>query len=98
MQDLPLGVIARYPLSDRLERYEVVLTRSAMRFFPGWSTPVHSHPGIVLADVLEGRVRLSIDDQPERILPAGAAFLEPRAAVHAPAGAARGAEPATIHL
>jgi quercetin dioxygenase-like cupin family protein len=96
MQNLPLGVIARYPLSDRLERYEVVLSRSAMRFFPGTSTPVHSHPGIVLAYVLEGRVRFAIDEQPERIVPAGATFFEPLGALHTTSGSASAGEATTI--
>jgi quercetin dioxygenase-like cupin family protein len=96
MENLPLGVIARYPLSDRLEKYEVVLTRSAMRFFPGSSTPVHSHPGIVLAYVLEGRVRFAIDEQPERIVPAGGTFFEPLGAVHTTSGSASAGEATTI--
>src|SRR5215471_12093851 len=96
MENLPLGVIVRYPLSGRLERYEVVLTRSAMRFFPGSSTPVHSHPGIVLAYVLEGRVRFAIDDQLERIVPAGDTFFEPLGAVHTTSGSASAGEAATI--
>src|SRR5215831_8683601 len=96
MENLSLGVIARYPLSGRLERYEVVLTRSAMRFFPGSSTPIHSHPGIVLAYVLEGRVRFAIDDQPERIVPAGGTFFEPLGAVHTTSGSASVGEATTI--
>src|SRR5215831_19171634 len=96
MQNLPLGVIVQYPLSGRLERYEVMLTRSAMRFFPGSSTPVHSHPGIVLAYVLEGRVRFAIDEQPERIVPAGATFFEPLGAVHTTSGSASAGEATTI--
>src|SRR5215510_10327935 len=96
MEDLPLGVIARYPLAGRLERYEVVLSRSAMRFFPGTSTPVHSHPGIVLGYVLEGRVRFAIDGQPERIVPTGGTFFEPLGAVHTTSGSASAGEATTI--
>jgi len=96
MENLPLGVIARYPLADRLERYEVVLTRSAMRFFPGPSTPVHSHPGIVLAYVLEGGVRFAIDGEPERIVPTGRTFFEPLGALHTTSGSASAGEAATI--
>src|SRR5262249_20447950 len=96
MENLPLGVIARYPLAGRLERYEVVLTRSAMRFFPGSSTPVHSHPGIVMGYVLEGRVRFAIDDQPERIVPAGGTFFEPLGAVHTTSGSTSAGEATTI--
>jgi hypothetical protein len=50
-----------------LEGYEVVLSRSAMRYFPGASTPAHSHPGVVLAYVLEGHVRFGINNEPERV-------------------------------
>jgi quercetin dioxygenase-like cupin family protein len=96
MEDLTLGVIARYPLAGRLERYEVVLSRSAMRFFPGASTPVHSHPGIVLGYVLEGRVRFAIDGQPERIVPTGGTFFEPLGAVHTTSGSASAGEATTI--
>jgi len=96
MEDLPLGVIARYPLAGRLERYEVVLSRSVMRFFPGASTPVHSHPGIVLGYVLEGRVRFAIDGQPERIVPTDGTFFEPLGAVHTTSGAASAGEATMI--
>jgi quercetin dioxygenase-like cupin family protein len=96
MEDLPLGVIARYPLAGRLERYEVVLSRSSMRFFPSASTPVHSHPGIVLGYVLEGRVRFAIDDQPERIVPTGGTFFEPLGAVHTTSGSASAGESTMI--
>ena len=83
-----LGVIARHALTGALEAYEVVLTRSAMRFFPGSSTPVHRHPGIVLAYVLEGRVRFAINNEAERIVPAGGTFFEPIGAVHTTSGSA----------
>src|SRR6185369_8116406 len=91
-----LGVIARHPLTGPLEGYEVVLTRSAMRFFPGSSTPVHSHPGIVLAYVLEGRVRFAIDEQPERIVSTGGTFFEPLGAVHTTSGSASEGETTAI--
>jgi quercetin dioxygenase-like cupin family protein len=84
----PLGVIARHALTGPLDGYEVVLSRSAMRFFPGSSTPVHRHPGIVLAYVLEGQVRFAINNEPERIVPAGSTFFEPFGAVHTTSGSA----------
>jgi quercetin dioxygenase-like cupin family protein len=69
--DQPLGVLVRFPLTGVLEGHEMVLSRSAMRFFPGTSTPAHRHPGIVLAYVLEGRVRLAISSGAEQLIPAG---------------------------
>ena len=83
-----LGVIARHALTGPLEGYEIILTRSAMRFFPGTSTPVHTHPGVVLAYVLEGRVRFAINDEPEQTVPAGGTFFEPFGAVHTTSGSA----------
>jgi len=83
-----LGVIARHPLTGPLEGYEVVLSRSAMRFFPGASTPVHTHPGIVLAYVLEGRVRFAINNEAERTVETGGTFFEPLGAVHTTSGSA----------
>jgi quercetin dioxygenase-like cupin family protein len=83
-----LGVMTRHALTGPLEGYEVVLTRSAMRFFPGSTTPVHRHPGVVLAYVLEGRVRFAINGEPERIVPAGGTFFEPLGAEHTTSGSA----------
>jgi quercetin dioxygenase-like cupin family protein len=59
-----------------------------MRFFPGGSTPVHTHPGIVLAYVLEGRVRFAINNEAERAVQAGGTFFEPLGAVHTTSGSA----------
>jgi quercetin dioxygenase-like cupin family protein len=86
--DQPLGVIARYPLTGALEGHEMVLSRSAMRFFPGTSTPVHRHPGVVLAYVLEGRVRFAINNDAEQVIPVGGTFFEPLGAVHTTSGSA----------
>jgi quercetin dioxygenase-like cupin family protein len=91
--DQPLGVIARHALTGALEGCEVVLSRSAMRYFPGMSTPVHRHAGVVLAYVLEGRVRFAINDEPERIVSAGDTFFEPLGAVHSTSGSASADEP-----
>jgi quercetin dioxygenase-like cupin family protein len=91
-----LGVIARHPLTGLLEGYEVVLSRSAMRFFPGGSTPVHTHPGIVLAYVLEGRVRFAINNEAERTVQTGGTFFEPFGAVHTTSGSASPDEPTRI--
>ena len=87
-QDQPLGVIARHALTGALEGHEIVLTRSAMRYFPGSSTPVHRHPGVVLAYVLEGRVRFAINNEPEQVVAPGGTFFEPLGAVHTTSGSA----------
>lgn len=86
--DQRLGIIARHALTGALEGYEVVLSRSVMRYFPGTSTPVHRHPGVVLAYVLEGRVRFAINDEPEQVIQTGGTFFEPLGAVHTTSGSA----------
>ena len=91
-----LGVLTRHPLTGALEGYEVVLSRSAMRFFPGTTTPVHRHPGVVLAYVLEGRVRFAINGDAERIVPAGSTFFEPLGAEHTTSGSASADETTRI--
>ena len=88
----PLGVITRHALTGPLDGYEVVLTRSAMRYFPGTTTPAHRHPGVVLAYVLEGRVRFAINGDAERIVPAGGTFFEPLGAEHTTSGSASAEE------
>src|SRR4030095_15671098 len=92
----PLGVIARHPLTGPLEGYEIVLSRSTMRFFPGTSTPVHRHPGVVLAYVLEGRGRFAINNEPEQVIQPGGTFFEPLDAVHTTSGSASADEATRI--
>lgn len=94
--DQSLGIIARHPLTAPLDGYEVRLSRSAMRFFPGTTTPVHQHPGVVLAYVLEGRVRFGINNEPEQVIPLGGTFFEPLGATHTTSGSASADEPTRI--
>jgi len=92
----PTGVIARHALTGPFEGYEAVVGLANMRHFPGASTPVHRHPGLLLAYVLEGRVRFAINNEPERIVPAGGTFFEPQGAVHTTSGSASPDEPTRI--
>jgi quercetin dioxygenase-like cupin family protein len=84
----PVGELARHALTGPLDGYEATVGVATMRHFPGASTPVHSHPGVVLAYVLDGRVRFAINNEPERIVPAGGTFFEPMGAVHTTSGSA----------
>jgi quercetin dioxygenase-like cupin family protein len=84
----PVGELARHALTGPLEGYDATVGVATMRHFPGSSTPVHSHPGIVLAYVLDGRVRFGINNEPERIVRAGGTFFEPMGAVHTTSGSA----------
>ena len=92
----PTGIIARHALTGPFEGYEAVIGVANMRHFPGSSTPVHSHPGMLLAYVLDGRVRFAINNEPERLVPAGGTFFEPLGAVHTTSGSASPDEPTRI--
>jgi quercetin dioxygenase-like cupin family protein len=51
----------------------------------------HRHSGFVLGYVIEGQLRFAIDNEPERIVPAGGTFFEPIGALHSTNAAAGGA-------
>ena len=65
------GELARHSLNGPLEGFEVVLLERNFR--PGTGAP-HRHPGIVLGYVIDGQYRFAINDEPERIVPAGGTF------------------------
>ena len=47
----------------------------------------HRHSGFVVGYVLEGQLRFAINNEPERIVPAGGTFFEPIGALHSTSGA-----------
>jgi quercetin dioxygenase-like cupin family protein len=85
--------LARHTLSGPLEGFDVVLVER--NFQPGSGT-AHRHPGIVLGYVMEGQLRFAINNEPERIVPAGGTFFEPLGAVHTTNGSAKPDAPARV--
>ena len=49
---------------------------------PGFKAGRHFHPGVVMAQVVEGKFWLHVDGQPEKILRAGDSLTLPDRAVH----------------
>jgi quercetin dioxygenase-like cupin family protein len=49
---------------------------------PGFKAGRHSHPGVVMAQVIEGEFWLHLDGQPEKVYRAGEALTLPDRAVH----------------
>jgi quercetin dioxygenase-like cupin family protein len=84
----PGGELARHALTGPLEGFEVVLVE-LNNAAGGGSSPAHRHPGPVLGYVVEGQLRFAIDNQAERVVPAGGTFFEPFGAVHTTGGSAR---------
>ena len=81
----PDGELARHTLTGPLDGFDVVLLERSFR--PGAGGP-HRHPGVVLGYVVEGQLRFAINDEPERVVPAGGTFFEPMGAVHTTNGSA----------
>jgi quercetin dioxygenase-like cupin family protein len=49
----------------------------------------HRHPGLVLGYVVEGQLRFGINNESEKVVPAGGTFFEPLGAIHTTSGSAR---------
>ena len=49
---------------------------------PGFKAGRHFHPGVVMAQVVEGEFWLHVDGQPEKILRAGESLTLPDRAIH----------------
>jgi len=89
----PGGELARHALTGPLEGFEVVLVELNSPA-GGGSGPAHRHPGPVLGYVVDGQLRFAIDNQPERVVPAGGTFFEPFGVVHTTGGSAKPDAPA----
>ena len=90
----PGGELARHALTGPLEGFEAVLVEVASRpAQPGASAQgqAHRHSGFVLGYVLDGQLRFAINNEPERVIPAGSTFFEPIGALHSTNGSVPGA-------
>ena len=82
------GELARHGLTGPFEGYEAVITQVTLPAGAGRAAgPGHRHPGFVLGYVLEGQLRFAINNEPERVVPAGSTFFEPIGALHSTNGA-----------
>jgi len=55
---------------------------AALEISAGFRAGRHNHPGVVMAQIVEGEFRLQRDGQPEQALRAGESFTLPDRAVH----------------
>jgi quercetin dioxygenase-like cupin family protein len=86
----PGGELARHALTGPLEGFEAVLvqvTNPAGKPGAAPQGPGHRHSGFVVGYVLEGQLRFAINNEPERVVPAGGTFFEPIGALHSTGGA-----------
>ena len=87
--------LARHALTGPLEGFEAVLVeRGTPVGQPSGQAPApgrgHRHSGFVVGYVLEGQLRFAINNEPERIIPAGGTFFEPIGALHSTNGSVPG--------
>lgn len=84
----PPAELARHALTGALEGFEAVLLE--LNIPPGRRNPGpgHRHPGPVLGYVTEGQLLFAINNEPERVVPAGGTFFEPSGALHSTHGSA----------
>ena len=82
----PSGELARYPLSGDLQGFDAVIVQA--NFQPGVSAPEHRHPGPIVGYVVDGQMKFSINHEPDKTVPAGGTFFEPRGALHTSFGSA----------
>ncbi len=85
----PATELARHALTGPLEGFEVVLVELTPQPGSRSAGPGHRHPGPVLGYVVEGQMRFAINNEPEKVVPAGGTFFEPSGAVHTSNGSAR---------
>jgi quercetin dioxygenase-like cupin family protein len=88
------GELARYTLTGALAGYDAVLVE--LNFAPGASAPAHRHPGFIVGYVVDGRMRFSVNHEPDQIMPAGSTFFEPEGALHTGFGSASREAPVRI--
>jgi len=72
--------------------YEVITAMVELQ--PGFKAGRHTHPGTVMAQVIEGEFMLAVDGQPEKIFTAGQSLEVPNQAIHNEG--AVGAKPAKL--
>jgi quercetin dioxygenase-like cupin family protein len=72
------------------------LTAVEVTFPPGVQSPPHRHAGSVMVYVLEGAVRSSLDDGPEKVYRVGETFFEPPGTHHMGSASASPTERARI--
>ena len=85
----PAAELARHALTGPFEGWEVVLVELTPQPGSRSTGPGHRHPGPVLGYIVEGQMRFAINNEPEKVLPAGGTFFEPFGAVHTMSGSAR---------
>lgn len=86
----PSRELARHALTGPFEGFEAVLTEvTGPPRQPTASPQVgHRHSGFVVGYVLDGQLRFGINNEPERVVPAGGTFFEPIGALHSTSGSA----------
>ena len=72
------------------------VTAVEVTYGPGQQSAAHRHPGITIAYVLEGEIRLQVGNEPVRTYSVGQMFFENPGELHAVSGNASDTKPARL--
>jgi quercetin dioxygenase-like cupin family protein len=81
-QHEPVRWLSVREIAEKLDGKETSATAVEVTYEPGQAGAPHRHPGPAFGYVLEGEYEWAIDDQPARVLRAGATFYEPGGCLH----------------
>jgi quercetin dioxygenase-like cupin family protein/intracellular sulfur oxidation DsrE/DsrF family protein len=76
------AVLSTNDFAEKFDGKEAKATTVELTIEPGQSSDPHRHPGPVFGYVIEGEYEWAIDDQPAKVLKAGATFYEPTGCLH----------------
>jgi quercetin dioxygenase-like cupin family protein len=74
------------------------LIYAAVEIAPGFKAGRHFHPGVVMAQVVEGEFWFAPDGQPEKILKAGEALTVPDRAIHNEGATDKGVKLSAVYV
>jgi len=100
----PAGTPPAAPVKRNiLERTDVPGTNleliyANLEIAPGFRAGRHTHPGVVMAQVVEGEFWIQFDGQPERILRSGESLTLPDRSVHNEGATDKGAKLIVVYV
>jgi len=74
------------------------LIYATVEIAPGFKAGRHSHPGVVMAQVVEGEFWFAPDGQPEKIFRAGEALTVPDRAIHNEGATDKGVKLSAVYV
>jgi quercetin dioxygenase-like cupin family protein len=74
------------------------LIYATVEIAPSFKAGRHSHPGVVMAQVVEGEFWLALDGQPEKVLKVGESLTLPDRAIHNEGAGDKGVKVSAVYV